>query len=266
MDKTVEDQSVDLMNLVAWLQINRKRVTTISAAIAAIGAAVGLYVWHRNHNETQANIALSNIKPPAYSPTGVLVPADPQPYMKVADDYTGTAAGSHAQLMAAQAYFDAGKFDQAKAQFEKFLAQYPDNPLASQASLGIAASLEAAGKTAEAATRYDDIIKRNQGSAILPEAKSALARLYVEQNKPEQAMRLYQELAQAGNNDTWSAEAGIQLEELLAKHPELKKQLTPPPAAVAPAAATGKPATAIPAPPPGKSSATVTVPAGSGKK
>lgn len=257
------------MNLVAWFQINRKRVITIAAAVAAIGAAVGLYIWHHNNNETQANIALSDIKPPAYSPTGAAMPADPQPYLKVADDYAGTAAGSHAQLMAAQAYFDAGKFDQAKAQFEKFLTQYPDNPLASQAALGVAASLEAAGKTAEAATRYDDIIKRNQGSSILPEAKSALARLYVEQNKPEEALRLYKELVQAGNNDTWSAEADIQLKELIAKHPELKKLLAPPAAVapVAPAAATGKPAAALPAPlPGGKSSATVTVPAGPGTK
>jgi len=47
------------------------------------------------------------------------------------------------------------------------------------------------------------------------------------QNKPEQALRMYEELAKAGNNDTWSAEAGIQAEELLAKYPALRKPANP---------------------------------------
>lgn len=239
MDKAVE-QSPDYYELLAWLHANRQRVIAISAAVIVIGAAIGIYFWHNNYRETQANIALSDIKLPTPVRGAQPIPPDGQPYIDVANQYSGTSAGSRALLLGAEAYFDAGKFDQAQAQFGRFLGEYPDSPLANQAALGVAASLEAAGKVTEAATRYNDLINRHPNSSIIPQAKSALARLYVAQNKPELAAPIYEELARANNNDTWSAEAGIQLEELLAKYPQLRK---PPPA---PAPTTSAPGFELP--------------------
>ncbi|MDB6020252.1 MAG: Tetratricopeptide 2 repeat protein [Pedosphaera sp.] len=230
MDKAV-DQSVDLFNLVTWFHANRKRVVTILVAVLVVAAAVGIYIWHQNYTETQANAALSEIKPPMPSQEGALPnPADAQPYERVAEEHPGTSAGARALLMSGGILFDAGKFDEAKAQFDKFLSAYPDNLLAVQAQLGVAASLEAAGKLPEATAHYDELIKRHPNESIIPQAQSALARLYVAQNKPELAVHLYEGLAKANNNDSWSAEAGIQLQELLAKYPNLRKPVAPPPA------------------------------------
>jgi predicted negative regulator of RcsB-dependent stress response len=223
MDKAV-DESADFYQLVAWFHANRQRVIVFTAVVLVIAGVVGLYFWHKNNREAQANIALSNAKLPIASRETQINASDAQAYVTVADDYAGTSAASRALLIAGETYFDAGSYDKAQAQFGRFLAEYPENPLANQASLGIAASLEAQGKVPEAASRYNDIINRHQGDSIISQAKSALARLYVAENKPEEAAPIYEELARGGNNDTWSAEAGIQLQELLAKYPKLRKQ------------------------------------------
>ena len=223
-------QSADFFRLVAWLNANQKRVTWICAAILVVGAGIGIYIWHGNYREAQASEALSNVKLPA-SAEETLNPASAEPYLKVADEYPGTSGGGRAVLIAGGILFDAGKFDQSQALFERFLREHPDYPLATQAILGVAASLEAQGKTAEAAARYEDLIKRQPTDSTIPQAKSALARLDLAQNKPESALHLYEELARANNNDSWSAEAGIQREELLAKYPNLKKAPAPAPSA-----------------------------------
>jgi tetratricopeptide (TPR) repeat protein len=201
-------------------------------AAALVGLGIGLYIWHGNQRQEAASAALLAIRPPA--------PGVPEPpggaagaYMNVANEYTGTPAGARALLMAGAALFDTGKFKEAETQFQRFLGDYSENPLASQAQLGVAASLEAEGKTAEAAARYKEFRERRSQDSGFAQATSALARLYEVQGKPDQALKLYQELAskyQKTANDSWSAEAGIQAQELLAKHPELRPKPTPPPA------------------------------------
>lgn len=255
MDKAVKQsadkQSADFYELVAWFHANRKQVIIVAIIVAVIGAGYGIFVWSKNSSEASANAALSTIRPPMAREGQSTGPADAEPYLKVAQEHSGTAAGARALLIGAGILFDGGKFDQAKQDFDKFFAQYPENPLAIQALVGSAASLEAQGKLADAAAHYDDILKHHGNeSAVMPQVKSALARLQVALNHPEEALRLYDDMLKVQSNDSWTAEAGIQREELLAKYPNLRKPVAPP---MAPPAAT------VPVPA-SKPSATVTVP------
>ncbi len=223
MDNEVK-HTADLYHLVKWVHANRNRLITISITILVIGAAIGGFLWHKQYVEAEASDALSNIKPPtsaqeAASPTA----GSAEPYLMVADEFPGTRAAARALLIAGGIQFDAGQFEPAQNTFRKFMGEYSDSPLANQALLGVAACLEALGKNTEATAAYDDLIKRHQADSTTPQAKSALARLYVAENKPELAKHLYEELASVNNNDSWSVEAGIQLQELLAKYPDLKK-------------------------------------------
>src|SRR6185437_14818532 len=234
MDKSV-DQSADYYRLVAWAHANRKQLIAIAVAVVVVAAGIGIYTWYKQNREDQANVALSAIKTP--QPTRespVPPPADPKAYLAVADQYSGTSAGARALLLGAGTLFETGKFADAQTQFGRFLSEYPDSPLADQASIGVAASLEAQGKNAEAASRYDDIIKHHPGASIIPQAKSALARLDVAQGKFADAAHLYEELMRTGNNDSWTAEAQDQLRELFAKHPELQPKPAAAPTASAP--------------------------------
>jgi TolA-binding protein len=218
-------RTADFYRLVAWFHARRKQLTRIGIAVAAVAAVAGFMVWHKNYNETAASEALAKLKPPLSGESPAASAADP--CIKVANDFPGTAAGARALLTAGGILFDVARFKDAQDTFDRFVREYPDSTLVNQAVLGVAASLEAQGKLAEATSRYEDFIRRHGTDVHAPEAKSALARLYVAQNKPDKAFQLYTELAQVGNQDSWSAEAGIQAGELLRKYPELGKPKMP---------------------------------------
>jgi predicted negative regulator of RcsB-dependent stress response len=226
MDKSVKD-SADLMHLVAWAHANRQRLILTAAIAVAVGCIVGFIFWNKAHREDMANNALALLTPP--TSISIATAADAEPYVRVANEYSGTQAGARAQLLAGQLFFDAGKFNEAQEQFQRFLADYPNNQLANQAAVGVAASLEAQGKVAEATARYEDIATRHAADSTMPQVKSALGRLYLAQNKPEKALQQYDELVRAANNDSWTSEAGLERGELLAKYPQLRKPVTPPP-------------------------------------
>ncbi|HEX3797703.1 MAG TPA: tetratricopeptide repeat protein [Verrucomicrobiae bacterium] len=228
MDNDVA-RTAEFYQLVKWYHANRQRVISVSVGVLVIGAAIGGFISHKQYVESQAAEAFSNVKlPPTAQAAANPSASDALPYIKVADDYSGTRSAARALLIAGSIQFDAGQFDAAQKTFQRFMSDYSASPLANQALLGIASSLEAQGKVDAAAAAYDDLIKRHLADSTTPQAKSALARLYVAQGKPEQAMHLYEELARANNNDTWSAEAGIQLQELLAKYPNLTKPAAAP--------------------------------------
>ncbi len=239
-------QAVDIYRLVAWAHANRQRLIWISAAVLIIGGGIGIYTYYKSNRETEANNALSSINGLSMA-EGTTNAAAAGPYVKVAADYAGTSAAARALLLAGGVLFDAGKYQDARQQFEQFLANYSDYPLANQALMGVAKCYEAEGKLSEAATRYKDFVDHHPSDPALPDAKSALARVYLAQDKPELALQEYEDLLRNRNNDSWTAEAGIQREELLNKYPKLRK-VTPPPAALQPPTIT-MPPKALAAPP-----------------
>ena len=227
-------QTADFYKLVAWADENRKRLIGITVAVVVIVAAITAYVYYKQHRETQASEALSNLKPPG-TPAAKGGPAPAEDYVKLAEANSGTGAAARALLVAGGIYFDSNKFADAQKQFENFLSQYPESPLRSEAMIGVAASLEAQGKKDEAAAKYKELIDRRSGDPVMPQAKSALARIYESQNKPELALALYKEMTEkGGGNDSWTAEAPIQMEELLTKYPKLRPAPAPAPAAAMP--------------------------------
>ena len=225
-------QSSEFYKLVAWVDANRKRIAWIGGIIVAVILAVSFYFWNKDQQELKAAQDLSALEIRNASTPGEATAADG--YLRIAAENPNTAAASRALLTGAGLLFDAGKYKEAQAQFEKFLRDYSDNPLVSQAALGLAASLDAQGRVPDAVTRYNEVIQRHPNDSAVNQAKVALARLYVTQNKPEQAFKIYDELARNGgmnNGDSWSAEAAIQREELLDKYPNLQPPAPKPAAA-----------------------------------
>jgi tetratricopeptide (TPR) repeat protein len=117
--------------------------------------------------------------------------------------------------------FTEGKYDQAKAQFEKFVREYREPTFMGEALLGIGACLDAQNKTDEAIRAYKDLTEHHSGDPAVPQAKFALARLYEAQGKPEMARSLFEDVARSEPYSSIGSEAGMRLEELKLKHPEL---------------------------------------------
>ena len=225
-NKSPEQQSTDLFDLVAWAYANRKQLITVLGVILAVIVLVAGYRYYTENHEQEASYALSRIRPAA-SQAEVASPAYADSYAKIAVDYSGTKAAERALMMAAGLHFEAERYDAARSNFDKLLMQYSTSPLAPLAMVGIATCLEASGKTAEAATKYEEIIKRPGSDAQIAQCKASLARCYLALNRPADALNLYRDLTRGGRNDTFTSEAPIQIHEILEKYPELAKPATP---------------------------------------
>jgi hypothetical protein len=77
---------------------------------------------------------------------------------------------------------------------------------------------------------YKDLIARHPNEIVIPQAKFNLASLYEAQNKPEMARELYEQVERGAPFTSFGNEAGVRMEELIAKHPNLAP---PPPAPIA---------------------------------
>jgi tetratricopeptide (TPR) repeat protein len=241
----------------AWFETNKKQAVGGTLAVAAVILVILFVVYQREQKEANASQALSLVAMSQMTSGGT--PAAPEAYLKVATEYPDSSAAARAVLLAAGGYFTQARYDQAKAQFERFLREFRGNSaygdLQGEALLGVAASLEADGKLAEATTAYKDLVDHHPGDHVVPQARFALARLYEAQGKLELARDAYQQAASANfYGGILADEAGMKYQELITRHPELAPKpaaslSTPapaptpaPPAAQTPAAAPAAPA------------------------
>ena len=203
----------------AWFE-NNKRAALWGAAVLALAALVIAFLLYR-HNETEvaASEAFSNVA--LAGANGANRSERPEAYLKVAAAYPSSRAGARALLFAASALFVEAKYPEAKAQFERFTREHGDSPLIGEALLGIASCLDAQGKTAEATTAYRNLVDNHPSDLVAPQARFALGRLYEAQNKPEQARNMFEEVERSNPYGALGSEAGMRLEELKLKYPNL---------------------------------------------
>jgi tetratricopeptide (TPR) repeat protein len=235
-----------LTQLRAWFETNKKWVIPTSAAALAIGVVVYGYVSYREATERGASEALLALVP-SRTADGKMMSIAPEAYVKVASSHAGTLAASRALLLAGEGYFDQGKFAEAKTQFDRFVAEFPESPLRVQALFGKAACLDALGKTTEALSAYKEIGDRYPNDAAGRRAKLALVRLYQSQNKLEEAFHIAQELSKSEAGQSMGLLADLRIEELKMAKPELGAAPKTAPA-VTPAPAASVPAVKVKAP------------------
>lgn len=214
-------ESDGMLRFEAWVHSNRNQILTGIIVIAVAGLGIYGYLSYEEGKETRAAEALTNVQPvrPRENPApGELATG----YLKVAADHAGTVAGKQAVLRAATALFGDGKYSEAQAQFEKFLSISSGSPFAPQAAFGVAACLDALGKTTDAAAKYDEVAKRYSTDGVAEDAKLALAKLYVAQNKPELAYKMFEEITQTSRGGNAAQEAFMKRQELVQKFPYLQ--------------------------------------------
>lgn len=216
-----------VLKLWAWYDANKKQVKWGAAATTVLGLLIWFWVWQHTEKQVKAGEALSDVFVPLVISSGNARPDTADNFLKVARGYPSSDAGAQAMLLGAATLFTDGKFNDAKLQFDKFVREHRDSPFTSSALLGLAACLEAQNKTNEAMTAYKSLIDQHPNDPVVPQAKFALANLYEAQNKPELARNSFEELARARYTSIGS-EAGMRLEELYQKHPNLAPAPPPP--------------------------------------
>jgi predicted negative regulator of RcsB-dependent stress response len=249
-------ESTRMIEFLAWVELNKKKLLIGAATVAVVIAGYAIYQWRQNEAEAEAGAALLKVDRPGVRAENAAEPGA-QAFLQVASAHPGTSAAGRALLFAADAFFRENKYAEAKAQFENFLRDYTDHPLAPTAGLGVAACLDSMDKTNEALAAYQDVVNRFAGTVVVAQAKLGLARLHEARNDPAAALRIYDELTRANAQSVWSTEAAIRREQLLSKHPELMKTNAPtssvtvsnPPSATLPQLIAPNPAPAKPANP-----------------
>ena len=219
-------ESTRLVEFLAWVEVNKKKLLIGAAIVAATIAGQGIYQWHSGQAEAEANAALLKLDGPSARLENAPEP-NAQAFLQVAAAHRGTAAAGRALLLGAEALFREGKFAEAKTQFDNFQRDYAENPLAPTAALGAAICLDAMDKTNEALVAYQDVVSRFVGSPVVAQAKLGLARLYETRNEPVQALKTYDDLTRPSAPSVWSSEAAMRRAQLLSQHPELAKTNAP---------------------------------------
>ena len=211
------------LKLWPWVETNKNRL--IAGAVIAV--LVIFTIWFvACQREAKAVVAGEALTQTAMAASGPTADA----YLKVAEQYSGTIAGQRAQLQAASAFFAAGKFTDAQAQFQKYLDAHPDGEFAGQAQLGVASSLDAQGKADLAVGAYQKVVSNVSDAAVVSAAKFGQARIEETQGRINDALVLYQDVARAEPSSSLGSEAAMRLMELRSKLPAA----APAPAAMAP--------------------------------
>jgi predicted negative regulator of RcsB-dependent stress response len=221
-----KSQTVEFL---AWLEVNKWRVVAVAAVVAVVAGGTTIYRSFHYQRELEASTALLKAQREAERPGPDQRPSA-EAFLRVASAFSGTDASERAVLLAARAFFDAGKFAEAREQFEAFLRESGSSSLAPNAAFGIASCLDGLGKTNEAVVAYQNVLTTYPGSSTANQAKLALAGLFEAQKEFTQAVKLYGELSAPGQPSAWGIEAGMRRENLLRLHPELAPTNAPTPA------------------------------------
>ncbi len=216
----------------AWLELHRGQLITAFVVLVAVLAAI--YLWRHSaaQKEAAANAALLALRPPQAEPGGIPEVVAASEYLKIAEQYPGTAAGQRARLLAAGSLFHEGRYADALAEFRRVAERAEADAIAAQAAYGIAASLEAQGNVDEAITAYRTVISQHPDESVADQARLALARIHEARSELPLALQLYDELVRTPEPGAFAQMAEQQREALLRKHPELAGTNAIPPAAV----------------------------------
>jgi tetratricopeptide (TPR) repeat protein len=222
-------READVYDLLAWLEVNKKKAAVVAVVLVVIGFAIATMRYMRQQKEENASGALLALKPTLTPQTNV-PPPQASALLKVADEYSGTTAAERARILAATALFTEGRYADAEKEFSRFVKDFPESPWVAEAAYGVAASQEAQNKVTDAQASYQNVATAYANSSVADDAKLAQARIYEEQKKPDQALRLYNDLlaprpgAQPG--EMGNPAAFQKKEALLRLHPELNTNLT----------------------------------------
>ena len=177
----------ELYPLIEWWEKDGKQ-TVIYLLVAAI--AVGGYYGWKNHRiavREAASAALVN----AYTTEEI---------EEAVSKFSGAATGGALKLRLAKSYYDAGRYEEALAQYESLVGNAPDG-FADVPAVGKAQSLEALGKFAEAQKAFDDFAEKNPKSYLKLTAQLGAARALVQQGDKKTALARLDALKAANKDD-----------------------------------------------------------------
>ena len=206
----------ELLPLVEWWEKDGKS-TVIWLLVAAV-AVGGWYGW-KNH-KAAVKAAASDALVNAYTPEEI---------EDAAAKFAGAATEGALKLRLAKSYFDAGRYEEALAQYEALIGNAPDG-FADIPVVGRAQCLEALGKFDEAAKAFDAFAEASPKNYLTLTAQLGAARSFAQAGDKKKALARIEALKSANADDELS-KARIEATETAIKRFEKKVEATPAPKA-----------------------------------
>lgn len=183
----------------AWLSAK-----TLVPVVLAVAAGVGLVLWQVSKSEkarTEAALLLASTP-------------GPETWEKLIRDYPGEPATALAILNAAEEASTKKDYRKAAGLYEKFAREFPKHPLLSAARLGQANQLALAGDGAAAQSLYLRIVTERPADSFRTAAAVGLARIQIQENRPEAARQVLNDVLAENNGSAFLPEARALLEKL----------------------------------------------------
>ena len=197
----------ELIPLVEWWEKDGKQTVAL-LAVAAI-AVGGWYGW-KAHRESVRNAASASLTS-AYTADEL---------EEAVSRFSGQPVGGALKIRLAKSYFDAGRYEEALAQYEALAANPPDG-FADIPAVGKAQCLEALGKFAEAAGAFDAFAEANPKSFLALTAQLGAARSLAQSGDKAKALERIEALKEANKGDDL-AKARVEATETVIKRYEPK--------------------------------------------
>lgn len=177
-----------------WPQIeaNKNRIIAVTGVVLAAIAIFFFISWRHDENRINAGDALTQMLitvPPNADPSQFA-----QGYLEIANDYSGTPAGTRAMIQGAAVLFSEGKYADAQGYFQRYLDEHPDDEFSGIAALGVAKCQEAEGKINDAEGTYQHITQDSSDEQSVNQARFSLARLNMQQGKFTEALQGFQQV------------------------------------------------------------------------
>ena len=202
----------ELLPLVEWWEKDGKS-TVIWLLVAAI-AVGGWYGW-KNH-KAAVKAAASDALVNAYTTEEI---------EDAAAKFAGSATEGALKLRLAKSYFDAGRYEEALAQYEALVGNAPDG-FADIPVVGKAQCLEALGKFDEAAAAFDAFAEASPKKYLTLTAQLGAARSFAQAGDKKKALAHIEALKSANKDDELS-KARIEATETAIKRFEKKVEVDP---------------------------------------
>jgi len=195
------------------LQFGRDRkglMAGILVASLAIAAGAGAYVWYQDRQEREAQSLLMKAHIALWGETqgGPRNPDEAKKlYAEVAEKYTGTVAAEESLIRLGNLQFDGGTYDEAIVTFGTYLTAYPQGRFRIMAGIGKAYAEEAKGDLPAAEKTLSQLVESVKDDPLSGEAYSSLAHVYEVMKKPEDALRVYGQIAERFTQTHWAQNA-----------------------------------------------------------
>ena len=195
---------------IRFVQKRRAIILAALAVLLVVGAAGAAYVWYQARQEREASIALSEAQAGLRSEKPGEAPKAEDSIRRLQDiarQFRGTESAEEALIRLGNLQYDNGKVDEAKAAFDEYLKSYPRGRFVLMAGLGKAYADEARGDFQGAAQTLADTLSAKSDAAFAGELYTALARVYENLKKTDEAVRVYDQIVERYPQTSWAQNA-----------------------------------------------------------